>query len=158
MTRAISKRGRRRGEGETGEFSPLARRLAPVKASSVAGAPADAAIAGGGPKTQAAPRGAHGHAPGGRSIDLLVTPECTTVFWPNSEELLKIPEVRIHVYRRGFQITTPLFVVENGPVMPPATLGREPLEPRRFDALMFDGVASKPPSRTSRHGASSSQW
>ena len=149
-----------RGEGETGEFSPVARRLAPAKASSVADAKPTPPSTAADPKPK--PPAAPATPQAGDTIDLLVTPECTTVCYAKLAELLKIPEVRIHVYGRGFQDNHAFVAWLKNRPGDAASHAREEsrLEPRRFDALMFNGMAtSKPPvALLRRYGALVSQW
>ena len=80
----------------------------------------------------------------GDTIDLLVAPDCTTVCYAKLAELLKIPEVRIQVYGRGFQDHHAFVAWLNNRPGAAATRAMEAkrLEPRRFDPLLFSGVST----------------
>lgn len=111
---------------------------APVAASPVADVPPPA------PALDPPPRPAPATPQAGDTIDLLVTPDCTTHCYAKLAELLKIPEVRIQVYGRGFQ-DHHAFVAWLNHRPGAATLSvaeAKRLEPRRFDPLLFRGVST----------------
>ena len=92
----------------------------------------------------------------GDTIDLLVAPDCTTRCYAKLAELLKIPDVRIHIYGRGFQDHHAFVAWLNnrpGAATTPATEAKR-LEPRRFDPLLFRGVSTLkvPVALWRRHG------
>ena len=113
---------------------------APAAASPVAGVPPTAPALDPQPQPLPAPTTPQA----GDTIDLLVAPDCTTHCYAKLAELLKIPEVRIHVYGRGFQDHRAFVAWLNhrpGAAATPAAEAKR-LEPRRFDPLLFRGVST----------------
>lgn len=143
------------GAGGNGAFAPVA--PAPGANRPLAARPtAPGAIAASPPRAPVQPQA-------GDTVDVLVEPDCGAACYQKLAELLKIPEVRIRIYGRGFK-DTPAFIAwleqRPGDAATRAADAKR-LEPRRFDALMFGGATAPlkaPVALWRRQGVLLSRW
>lgn len=134
-----------RHEGENGAFLPVAAlpspRSAALKEATLTPHPGESVAPAATTPTRAAPSATP---QAGDTIDLLVDPDCTTACYEKLVALLKTPDVRIHVYGRGFKDNAAFLAWLAQRPSTAASQAEEAkrLEPRRFDALMFNGLAT----------------
>ncbi|MFZ1493368.1 MAG: hypothetical protein WAU60_08130 [Candidatus Competibacter denitrificans] len=86
----------------------------------------------------------------GDTVDLLVTPACTTPCYAKLSAILQITGVKVHLYGRGFTEPDALATwLSHWPASGLDAAGRTAasarIEPRRYDPLIFDGVGLTPP-------------
>ena len=78
----------------------------------------------------------------GDQVDFLIEPSCIAVCIDALKKVLQVPDVRVRLYGRGFKDTAALVAwLEQKPLMELDAATRARIAPRRFDPMIFSGIA-----------------
>ena len=78
----------------------------------------------------------------GDQVDFLIEPSCIAVCIDALKKVLQVPDVQVRLYGRGFKDTAALVAwLEQKPLMELDAATRARIAPRRFDPMIFSGIA-----------------